>query len=52
MSVISLLPFSLFSDYKTSSEKFVYLLYKACNAVFELFQKSHLQIYASQYMTS
>ena len=45
--------------YETSSEKF---LYQLCNiwpslmmkykALFELFQKLHLQIYASQFMTS
>ena len=42
------------SGYETSSEKFLYLLYTIspslmmyCKAVFELFQKSHLQIYAN-----
>ena len=47
------------SDYKTSSEKFIYLSYiiwpslvTKCKAVFELFQKLHLQIYANQFFTS
>ena len=46
------------SDHETSSEKFLYSLYiiwpslmMKCKAVFELFQKLHLQIYASQFMT-
>ena len=41
--------------YETSSEKFLYSLYIIwpnlmmwCKAVFELFQKLHLQIYAMQ----
>ena len=45
--------------YKTSSEKFLYKLYiiwpslmLSYKAVFELFQKLHLQIYATQCMTS
>ena len=45
--------------HKTSSEKFLYLLRTIwqslimyCGAVFELFQKLHLQVYASQFMTS
>ena len=47
------------SGYKTSLEKFLYSLYiispslmMKCKAVFELFQKLHLQIYASQFMAS
>ena len=47
------------SGHETSSEKFLYLLYiiwpilmMLCKAVFELFQKLHLQIYASQFMAS
>ena len=47
------------SGYKTSPEKFFYSLYiiwpslmMYCEAAFELFQKLHLQIYASQFMTS
>ena len=47
------------SDHETSSEKFLYSLYiiwpnlmMKCKAIFELFQKLHLQIYASQFMTS
>ena len=46
------------SGYKTSSEKFLYKLYIIWpslmiqyKVVFELFQKLHLQIYASQFMT-
>ena len=47
------------SGHKASSEKFLYslciiwpsLIIK-CKSVFELFQKLHLQIYASQFMTS
>ena len=46
------------SGHETSSEKFLYLLYiiwpslmMLHNAVFELFQKLHLQIYASQIIT-
>ena len=44
--------------HETSSEKFLYLLYIiwpsliSTKAVFELFQKLHLDIYASQFMTS
>ena len=45
--------------YETTSEKSLYLLYiicpslmMSCEAVFELLQKLHLQIYASQFMTS
>ena len=47
------------SGYEKSSEKFLYSLYiiwpslmMLCEAVFEFFQKLHLQIYASQFMTS
>ena len=47
------------SVFKTSSEKILYLLYiiwpslmMSCKVVFELFQKLHLQIYASQFMIS
>ena len=47
------------SGHKTSSEKFLYLLYIIWpslmiwfKVVLELFQKLHLQIYASQFMTS
>ena len=48
------------SGYETSSEKFLYSLYilsdqvLGCNVkqFFELFQKLHLQIYASQFLTS
>ena len=46
------------TGYKTSSEKILYWLYyltkfdDVIKAVFELFQKLNLQIYASQFMTS
>ena len=49
------------SGHKTSLEKFFDLLYiyiiwrrlmMWCKAVFELFKKLHLQIYASQFITS
>ena len=47
------------SGYKTNSEKILYLFYIIWpslmiywKAVFELFQKLYLQIYASQFMTS
>ena len=47
------------SGHKTSSEKLLYSLYiiwpslmMYCKAIFELFQKLHLQIYASQFITS
>ena len=47
------------SAYEISSEKFFYSLYiiwpsivMQCEAVFELFQKLNLQIYASQFITS
>ena len=50
---------SLSSGHKESSEKFRYPFYiiwpsliMHCKAVFELFKKLHLQIYASQFMTS
>ena len=51
---------SLSSGHEKSSEKFLSLfviyyltnLMMKCKAVFELFQKLHLQIYASQFMTS
>ena len=42
------------SGYKTSSEKFLYqlcVIWASLNAVSELFQKLHQQIYASQFMT-
>ena len=47
------------SDQERSSEKFLYSLYiiwphlmMKCKAVFELFQKLHLHIYARHLMTS
>ena len=46
------------SGHETSSGKFLYSyiiwpsLMMECKAVFELLQKLHLQIYASQFMTS
>ena len=50
---------SHFSGYETNLEKILYLLYAIwsslmmqCKALFELFQKSHLKIYESKFMTS
>ena len=47
------------SGYETSSEKFLYLshiiwpsLMMECKAVLELFQKLHLQTYASKFIAS
>ena len=47
------------AGHKTSSEKFLSLLYvilpslmMQCKAILKLFQKLHVQIYASQFMAS